>query len=136
MHWFSHDVAHLFSEILAWCCSNNRRPHVSKIKRGVMQNANVEVLQKWFGSITRFKPHRTLLGLSLFVCLKLYVLVNNFFSHFGTASCVLPVLSNGDEVSCSRTQHRAPGKDRTRNLAIKSPMLSQLSDQCSLPGTI
>ena len=50
-----------------------------------------------------------------------------FFSHFGTASWVLPVLSNEDEVSCSRTQQRAPGEDQIRNLAIKSPTLSQLS---------
>ena len=43
-----------------------------------------------------------------------------FFSHFGTASWLKPVLSNGDEVSCSRTQHCALGVDRTHNLAIKS----------------
>ena len=42
-----------------------------------------------------------------------------FFSNFGTASG----LSNGDEVSCSRTQHRAPDEDRTRDLAIKSDAL-------------
>ena len=44
-----------------------------------------------------------------------------FFSHFGTSSWVYPVLSNWDEVSCSRTHYRAPGQDRTRDLAIKSP---------------
>ena len=32
----------------------------------------------------------------------------NIFSHF--ASVVYPGLSNRDEVSCSRTQHRAPGE--------------------------
>ena len=46
-----------------------------------------------------------------------------FFSHFGTASWVKPVLSDGVEVSCSRTQHHAPGEDRTRDLAIKSDAL-------------
>ena len=32
------------------------------------------------------------------------------FSHVGTFSWVEPVLSTEDEVSCSRTQHRAPGE--------------------------
>ena len=32
-----------------------------------------------------------------------------------------------DEMSCSRTQHRTPGEIRTRDLAIKSPTLYQLS---------
>ena len=68
----------------------------------------------------------------LFVCLRLYVPVNNFFSHFGMASWVKPVLSNGDEVSCSKTQFRAPGEDRTRDLAIKRPTLFKLMYQCSL----
>ena len=36
-----------------------------------------------------------------------------FFSHFGAFSCVEPVLSNEDEVSCSRRQHRTPGEIRT-----------------------
>ena len=51
----------------------------------------------------------------------------HFFSHVGTFSWVEPVLSNEDEVSCSMTQHRAPGEIRTRDLAIKSPALYQLS---------
>ena len=33
-----------------------------------------------------------------------------FFSHFGMFSWVEPVLSNENEVSCSRTQHHAPGE--------------------------
>ena len=33
-----------------------------------------------------------------------------FFRHVGTFSWVEPILSNEDEVSCSRTQHRAPGE--------------------------
>ena len=45
-------------------------------------------------------------------CLSLYVPVNSF-----------SVLSNRDEVSCSRTQHRAPDEDRTRDLAIESDAL-------------
>ena len=49
-----------------------------------------------------------------------------FFSHFGKVSWVLPVLSNGKEVSCSKTQHRYPGKNRTHDLAFKSLTLSQL----------
>ena len=57
-----------------------------------------------------------------------------FFSYFVMASWVYPVLINGDEVSCSRTQHHAPDEDRTCDLAIKSPTLqvSQLSYRCSL----
>ena len=46
-----------------------------------------------------------------------------FFSHVGMFSWVEPVLSNGDEVSCSRTQHLASGEIRTRDLAIKSAAL-------------
>ena len=63
----------------------------------------------------------------LFVCLSEALRPGQqFFSHFGTASWVYPVLSNGDEVFCSRTQHRAPGEDLTHNLAIKRLTLSQL----------
>ena len=43
-----------------------------------------------------------------------------FFSHVGTFSWVEPVLCNEDEVSCSRTQQRAPGEIGTCNLKIKS----------------
>ena len=50
-----------------------------------------------------------------------------FFSHVGTFSWVEPVLSNEDEVSCSRTQHRAPCEIQTRDLVIKSLILYQLS---------
>ena len=42
-----------------------------------------------------------------------------FCSHFWTTSWAWPVLSDVDEVSCSRTQHCAPGEDRTHDLAIK-----------------
>ena len=59
----------------------------------------------------------------LFVYLRLYIVVNNFSVILGR----LPVLSNGDDVSCSRKQHRAPGEDRSPDLAIKSLKLSQLS---------
>ena len=45
------------------------------------------------------------------------------FSHVGTFSWVEPVLSNEDEVSCSCTQHCAPGEDRAHDLAIKSSTL-------------
>ena len=45
------------------------------------------------------------------------------FSNVGTFSLVEPVLSNEDEVSCSRTQHSAPGESQTLDLAIKSPAL-------------
>ena len=51
-----------------------------------------------------------------------------FFSHFGTESTLI---SNGDEVSCTRTQHRAPSEDRTHDLAIRNPTLSKLSNECS-----
>ena len=59
--------------------------------------------------------------------LRLYVQVNIFLSYVGTFSWVEPVLSNGEEVSCSKTQHRTPGEIRIRNLTIKSPALDQLS---------
>ena len=45
------------------------------------------------------------------------------FSVVGTFFWVEPVLSNEDEVFCSRTQHRAPGEIRTHDLAIKSGTL-------------
>ena len=51
----------------------------------------------------------------------------HFFSHVGTFSWVEPELSNEDEVSCSRTQHRAPDETQTHNIAIKSSALYQLS---------
>ena len=53
----------------------------------------------------------------------LHVPVNNFFSCVGKFSWVEPVLSNGYEVSCSRTQNHAPGDIQTRDLAIESPTL-------------
>ena len=43
-----------------------------------------------------------------------------FFRHVRTFSWVEPVLSKDDEVSCSRTQHSAPGEIQTRDLVIKS----------------
>ena len=59
-----------------------------------------------------------------FVCLLVFKALRpgqQFFSHFGKFSLVLPVLSKGYEVSCSRTQHRAPGEDLTRNLTDALP---------------
>ena len=50
-----------------------------------------------------------------------------FFSHVGTFSLVEPVLRNEDGVSCSMTQHGAPGEIRTHDLTIKSLALYQLS---------
>ena len=57
----------------------------------------------------------------LFVWFKALRPSQPFFSHVGTFSWVEPVLSNEDEVSCSRTQHLAPGEIRTHDLVIKSP---------------
>ena len=73
-------------------------------------------------AISCVKRERKMLrnGLCLFVCLFEALRPSEFFSHFGTASWVLPVLRNGDEMSCSRTQLRAPGEDRTCDLAIKT----------------
>ena len=48
-----------------------------------------------------------------------------FFGDVLTFSWIQSVLSN--EVSCSMTKHHAPGEIRTRDLAIKSPALYQLS---------
>ena len=60
------------------------------------------------GVLTDFR----FLSLLVLFCLRLYVQVNSF-----------SVLSNRDEVSCSMTQHRALGEDRTRDLAIESDAL-------------
>ena len=38
-----------------------------------------------------------------------------FFSHVRTFSWVAPILSNEDEVSCSRTQHRTLGDIRNHS---------------------
>ena len=67
------------------------------------------------------------LSFKTFVSVEALSPSQQFFSHVGTFSWVEPVLSNEDEVSCSRTQHGAPGEIRTRDLAIKSPTLCQLS---------
>ena len=71
------------------------------------------------------------LFICLFVLFVAFRLSQHFFSHVGSFSWVEPVLSNENDVSCSRTQHRAPGEIRTRNLTIKSPALYQLSQWCS-----
>ena len=61
----------------------------------------------------------------LFVCLSEVLRPGQQFSVI-----LGRLLGNGDEVSCSKTQPRAPGEDRTRDLAIVSPTLSQLIYQC------
>ena len=63
----------------------------------------------------------------IIIVLGLYVPVNNFSVMSGRFPEFEPILSNEDEVSCSRTQHRAPGEVRTRDIGIKSPALYQLS---------
>ena len=50
-----------------------------------------------------------------------------FFKHVGMFSLVEPILSNSEEVSCSRTQHHAPSEIQTNDLVITSPALYQLS---------
>ena len=71
----------------------------------------------------------------LFVCLFVWVKdlcpSQQFFSHIGTFSWIEPVLSNEDEVSCSRTQYYTTGEIQTQDLAIKSLALYQLSQRCS-----
>ena len=53
------------------------------------------------------------LFLCLFVCsFEALCPGQQLFSHFETVSWVYPELSNGDKVTCSWTQHRAPGEDR------------------------
>ena len=69
----------------------------------------------------------------LFVWVEDLLPSQQFFSHVAMFSWVEPVLSNKDEVSCSRTQHCAPGEIRTRDLAIISPVLYQLSHNTVLP---
>ena len=61
--------------------------------------------------------------IGLFVCVEAFRPSQQFCSHVGTFSWVVPVLSNEDEVFCSRSQHCAPGEIRTRDLAIKSQAL-------------
>ena len=73
----------------------------------------------------------------LFVCL----FVRGFTSRvnnlsFWETSWVIPVISNGDEVSCSRTKHRAPGEDvkmcLSQYLHVKT-RLGVLEDVCHQP---
>ena len=56
----------------------------------------------------------------LSVCFEALRPSQQFYSHVGSASWVKPVLSNVDEVSCSRAQHRAIREIRMHELAIKS----------------
>ena len=46
--------------------------------------------------------------------LRLYIFQSFWDGFLGFTSTI----SNEDEVTCSRTQHRAPGEDRTHDLAI------------------
>ena len=64
-----------------------------------------------------------------FVCfgLRFFVPVDNFSILSGQFSWVEPILSNSEEVSSSRTQHRAPSEIQTHDLAITSPALYQPS---------
>ena len=71
--------------------------------------------------------------LVLFVWVEALRPSQQFFSHVRTISWVEPVLSNEDEVSCSRTQHRAPGEIRTHDLAIKTRDTLQ-TEQTVLPN--
>ena len=65
----------------------------------------------------------------LFVSIDALCPSQQFFSHIGKFSWVEIVLhvSNEDEVSCSRTQHCAPGEIQTPDLAIRSLAFYQLS---------
>ena len=80
-----------------------------------------------FVSISIPQDEKNLFFVRKFICLFFFVWVEalrpsqQFFSHVGTFSCIVQVLRNGNEVSCSRTQHHAPGEIRTRDLAFKSP---------------
>ena len=50
---------------------------------------------------------------------------HKFISHFGTASWLYQVLSNNEyELSCLRTEHRAPGEDQTRNFGVNNILLN------------
>ena len=57
--------------------------------------------------IIKYVPHSLFFLFVLFEALRPS---QQFFSHVWTFSLVEPVLSNADEVSCLRTQHRAPGE--------------------------
>ena len=71
----------------------------------------------------------------LFVCSFVFKALRpgqQCLGHFGTPGFLgLTSTKQGGEVSCSRTQHRAPGEVRTRDLTMKSPTLSRLSYRCS-----
>ena len=56
----------------------------------------------------------------LFVLVEALRPNQQFFKHVGTFSWVEPKLSISEEVSCSRTQHRAPSEIQTHDLAITS----------------
>ena len=54
-----------------------------------------------------------------------------FFSYVGTFSRVEPVLSNEDEVSCSRTQHCALGEKYIQVFLLKITNLTAMKKwQC------
>ena len=59
-----------------------------------------------------FTRYSLISPLFLFVEVEALRPSQQFFSHVGTFSLVYPVLSNEDDVSCSRTQHRAAGEMR------------------------
>ena len=63
----------------------------------------------------------------IFVCLRVYITVNNFSLIKGLLPGFNLSTINWDEVPCSRTQNHAPGEDQTHNLVIESMSLSQLA---------
>ena len=69
--------------------------------------------------ISHHVPKRREVRLFLFVWVKALCPSQQFSSNVETFSWVQPVLSNGDEVFCLRTQHRTPGEIGTCDLAIK-----------------
>ena len=77
-----------------------------------MENMPRDNYVKELGSSMSEPCHASIdVGLILLFCLG--------WGFTSTFSWVEPVQSNEDEVSCSRTPHRAPGEIRTRDLAIK-----------------
>ena len=65
------------------------------------------------GSVSQRMDQNQSVNVLIFVWVVALRPSQHFFSHVGPFSWFEQVLSNGDEVSCSRTQHCAPGENRT-----------------------
>ena len=78
--------------------------HLSKMKVSISCHSHIvnESLYFFFYALLKYSS-------VFFVLVEALRNSQQFFRNVGAFSWVEPVLSNGDEVPCSRTQQRAPG---------------------------